>query len=148
MLNLVDEVLRKILEVPDVISLRILVDHGDQLGIGASLVSHEEHPDNPGRDQAARECRVIEQDECIEWVAVLGQGIFHESVITRIAGSSEQATVESEHVALVVELVLVPTPCRDLDDDVDECVGFCVRRAHDGVFLLCGRSTLHGTGVD
>ena len=76
-------------------------------------------------DQAAREGRLVEQDQRVERVAVLGQGVGDEPVVGRVERGREEPPVQSDHVALVVVLVLVAAPPGDLDDDVDGAV-----RAH------------------
>ena len=52
-------------------------------------------------------------------VALLGEGVGDEAVVGGVGGGGEQAAVEEDTSGVVIDLVLVATPSRDLDDDVD-----------------------------
>ena len=73
-------------------------------------------------DQAARKGRLVEQDQRVERVAVLGQRVGDEPVVGRVDRRREEPAVESDQVPLVVVLVLVAAPPGDLDDDLDGAV--------------------------
>ena len=108
----------------DVRPARFLRRHADQLGVLAGLVAHVQHADRTRLDPHARVHRIFEQHQRIERVAVTGERVGHESVVGRIGGGREQPTVEEHPTALVIDLVLVPAPTWDLDDDEDATVGW------------------------
>ncbi len=120
--DLVGEVGGKLVEVPDRFPQRVAVRHRDDLGVGAVLVGHPEDPERPRFHQAARKGRLVEEDEGVERVTVLGQRVGHEPVVGRVEGRREEPSVEPDDVALVVVLVLVAAPPGDLHDHVDELV--------------------------
>ena len=60
------------------------------------LVGHAEHADGPTGDQAARERRLAQQDECVQRVAVLAEGVLDEAVVGRVLGRGEQRAVEAD----------------------------------------------------
>ena len=91
----------------------------DDLLVRALLVGHVEDADRPDADAAAGERRVADEDERVERVAVLGEGALDEAVVGRVAHRGEQAAVEDDPAELVVPLVLVARPARDLDEDHD-----------------------------
>ena len=72
---------------------------------------------------------VGDEHECVERVAVAGQGVGDEAVVRRIGGGGEEAAVQPDHVLLVVVLVLVAAAGGDLDHHVDRLVR---RAAHGG----------------
>src|SRR5690606_26400842 len=67
----------------------------------------------------ARERRLLEQHERVERVAVLAEGALDVAVVVGVARRGEQHPVEPDATGLVVHLVLVALPLRDLDRDVE-----------------------------
>ena len=55
----------------------------------------------------------------VERVAVLAQRVRHEPVVGRVRRRGEEPPVEEDLARVVVDLVLVAAPSRDLDHDVD-----------------------------
>ena len=86
---------------------------GEDLVVPALLVGHPEHAEGAAGDQTAGKGRLVEQDQGIERVAVLAQGVLDEAVVGRVAGRREQHPVEPDPTGLVVDLVLVALPLRD-----------------------------------
>src|SRR5699024_8719310 len=78
-----------------------------------------EHAQGAAADQAAREGGLLEQDEAVQRVAVLAEGPLDEAVIIGIARCGEEHPVEPDATVVVVHLVLVPIPARDLDGHVE-----------------------------
>ena len=120
--NLDGEVRRQSLEVPHGLPHGIAAGHGDDLSIGAHLIGHPEHAHRPGFHQAPGEGRLADEDQGIEGIPVLGQGVGHESVVSRIESGRKQPPVESDQVTFVVVLILVPAASRDLHDDLEQAI--------------------------
>ena len=70
------------------------------------------------RDQAARERRLGDADHRVERVAVLAERVGDEAVVGRVDDRGEQEPVELDAAELLVPLVLVARPLRDLDEAV------------------------------
>jgi hypothetical protein len=60
--------------------------NGEDLVVPALLVGHPEHADGPAGDQAPGERRLLEQDQGVERVAVLAEGVLDVAVVRRVAG--------------------------------------------------------------
>ena len=90
-----------------------------QLVVAAGLVRHPEHADRTALDEAAREGRLVKDDQRVQRVAVLAEGVLDEAVVGRVGGRGEESTVQTDPTGLVVHLVLVPRTLRDLDRDVE-----------------------------
>src|SRR3546814_3593460 len=84
----------------------------------SDLVGHPEDADRACRDPAAGEGRIVEQDQRVERVGVLGERVGDEPVVGRIGRGGEEPAIQAHHVLLVVVLVLVAAASGDLDDDV------------------------------
>src|ERR1700704_1972587 len=89
----------------------------EHLGVRPLLVLHPEDADRPDADVTAGERGVRHQDESVQGVAVLRQGVGEVAVVRRVAGGGEEAAVEEDRPGLVVVLVLVPAATGYLDDD-------------------------------
>src|SRR5690606_5076680 len=85
----------------------------------ALLVLHPEHADRARPDEAAREGRLLHEDERVERVAVLAEGVLDEPVVGRVLGGGEQGPVQPDAPRAVVHLVLVAATFGDLDGDVE-----------------------------
>ena len=89
----------------------------------ALLVAHLEHADGLDRDQAARERRLVQADERVERIAVLPERAAQEAVVGRVRRGAHQQAVELDPAELLVVLVLVAAPLRDLDDADERVLG-------------------------
>ena len=75
--------------------------------------------DDATANPAAGEGRLADEHERIERIAVAAQRSLDEAVVRRIRHRGEETPVEDDRSELVVELVLVPRPGRNLDEDGD-----------------------------
>src|SRR5689334_19218701 len=111
--------LRDVVDVTQVLHTRVRRGHAQQLVVAARLVRHPEHADRTALDEAAREGRLVQDDQRVQRVAVLAEGVLDEAVVGRVGGRGEEPTVQADPTGLVVHLVLVPRTLRDLDRDVE-----------------------------
>ena len=78
-----------------------------------------EHADRARVHPAARERRLVEQDDRVGVVAVAGSRPVDEAVLVRVEHRRREHAVEPDRAGPLVELVLVARSARDLDDDLD-----------------------------
>src|ERR1035437_2440266 len=107
-----------VLEVDDVGDPRVACGHHQDLVVSAGLVSHVEEADWARADQASGKCRLLEQDQRIQGVPVLAQGVLDVAIVGRVAGGGEQQPVEPDATGGVVHLILVAVSLGNLDRDV------------------------------
>ena len=93
--------------------------HAQHLVVAAGLVGHLEHRHGARLDDAAGEHRLGQQDQRVQRVAVLAEGVLEEPVVGRIAHGGVEVAVQLHPAGLVVHLVLVARTLGDLDDDVE-----------------------------
>src|SRR5215471_10204246 len=114
----------------------ICCGNAKDLVIRSLFVPHLEHPNGPRRDQAAREGRFVKQNQGVERITVLGQGVLDEPIVGWVPGRRKQHAVKPDPARVVVHLVLVPLPLGNLHDYLDVHVrssspilpyGFCLR---------------------
>ena len=117
--DLVDELRRQFADVVDVVPARFLGRYADQLGVLAGLVLHVQHAHRTRFHPDARIHRIIEQHQGVERIAVAAERVRNEAVVGRIRHGCEQSSIEVHAVRVVIDLVLVATSPRDLDDDVN-----------------------------
>ena len=138
MLDLVPQLRVHVVDVADALEGRVAERHAEQLLVGALLVGHVEDADRADADPAAGEGRVGDEHERVERVAVVGERALDEAVVRRVRHRREQAPVEHDAAELVVPLVLVAGPRRDLDED--DGVGLLASCADGAGRAPCSRS--------
>src|SRR5439155_21051057 len=93
------------------------------------LVGHVEDADRANADATAGEGRIADEHERIERIAVLAERSLDVAVVRGIAHRGEEAPVEDDPTELLVELILVPRPGRNLD--VDHTVAHVAKTTDD-----------------
>jgi serine-type D-Ala-D-Ala carboxypeptidase/endopeptidase (penicillin-binding protein 4) len=104
--------------------------HTQHLVVATGLIAHPEHAHRTAADDDARERRLLEQNEGIEGVAVLTQGVVDEAIVMGIARCGEEHAIQANTTGLVIQLVFIATPARNLDRDVE------LHGLHDASLLL------------
>ena len=116
-----DEPMRPdLLEALDVLLVGVAEGDAQDLEVEALLVAHLEPADRPRPDVAAGERRLVDDQEGVRVVAVAGAGALDEAVVEVVEDGAAQHPVEPVDAGLLVVLVLVARPARDLDDDLDD----------------------------
>src|SRR5690606_3218906 len=85
-------------------SRRALVRGGlnHDLVVDARLVPHAEHAHRATADETAEERRLLEEDEGVERVAVLAEGVLDEGVVVGVAGGGVEHPVQADPSRLVI----------------------------------------------
>ncbi len=107
-------------EVPDVFVARVALADAEDFFVAEALVEHLEEADGADLHDAAGEAGRVDQNEDVEWVAVIGQSAGDEAVVAGIVDGRVKIAVETEDVEFLVVLVLVDALVGDLDDGVDD----------------------------
>src|SRR6185436_17537672 len=84
------------------------------------LVAHLEAADRACPDVATGKGRLVDDQQGVGVVAIAGPRALDEAVVEVVVDGARQHAVEPEDVGLLVVLVLVPRPARDLDHDLDD----------------------------
>jgi hypothetical protein len=108
-----------VVDVPQMLHPRVLRRDGEHLVVSAVLVVHLEHADDPAGDEAAREGRLVEEDEGVQRIPVLGQGVLDEAVVGGVPGRGEQHPVQPDPSGLVIHFVLIALSLGNLDDNLN-----------------------------
>src|SRR3954464_1119545 len=103
-----------VLERLRLIPARIVKRDADDLVVLALLVPHLEQRDRLHPDHASGEGRLGDADHRVEWVTVAATVPDQVAVVRRVHGGRGEKPVEDELVELLVVLVLVAAPLRDL----------------------------------
>src|SRR5512138_2599589 len=117
-LDLTEEVRRSIAQPVIAVIQRVVYGYGQDLLVHALLIAHPEYADRPHDDETAGERRHRHHYENIEWVTIVSERAREEAVIARIVDRTVQQPVELEEAGVLVQLVLVAAPARDLDDRI------------------------------
>jgi hypothetical protein len=110
---------RHLVELGDVVPHRVGHRDAQDLLVVAFLVLHQEHADRIDDDLAARDQRLLEEDQRIERIAVAAERVLDEAVVGGVVHRGVQDAIEPQPPGVVVHLVLVAAALRDLDDDGD-----------------------------
>ncbi len=111
--------LRNVGDVEVLVVIRVVSWDCQDLVVGFPTIEHPQHPQWPAVDLASGKRRLVQVDEHIEWIAILVQGARNETIVTRIVDRGIEHPIETDHPARLVELVLVATAARNLDDRGD-----------------------------
>ena len=127
--------LMNIVAVPE---LGIADGNADQLVIELVLILHDHQADDAGLHEGQGIDRFGSQHEDIEGIAVVGEGLGNEAVVGGIIDRRVEDAIELQKARFLVELVLVGTPHRDLDDRLDDPL----------ILLIPGRNVVPGVRGD
>ena len=119
MFDLGESFRRDVVDVHRIAPSWFTVVDAEDFGVTTGVVCHPHHSHGTDIDPTAREGRVFSKDEDVEGIAVLGERVGNEPVFSGVGGGREKAAVEVDPPGFVVNFVLVATPARDLDDDID-----------------------------
>ena len=107
-------------EVPDILVARIILAYAEHLLVGDALVEHLQQADGANLHDAAGEAGCVDEDECVERIAVVGERAGDESVVARVMDRRIEVAVQPEDVELLVVLVLVDALMGNFDDGIDD----------------------------
>ena len=99
---------------------RIVARHGKNLFVFRALVDHLQHADGADFDQAAGETWIFREHEHVQRVAVAGKRGRDKTIVARIMHRRIQTAIETEHVKLLVVLVLVLFAEWNFDDGIHD----------------------------
>lgn len=122
-LDFVLEVLWNVVDVLKVLPADV-VDYAQQLVVAASLIGHLEYAERTGVHDHTREDWLRQDHECVEWVAILTEGVVDEAVVEWVSHWGEQVAVQVDLAGFVVNLVLVAGTLWDFDGDFQAHVLF------------------------
>ncbi|CVI57029.1 hypothetical protein AGR7A_Cc290790 [Agrobacterium deltaense NCPPB 1641] len=93
--------------------------HGEDLLVLAAVIFHDHHADGADIDDAAWNQRTGVADENVDRVAIVGQGVRHETIVTRIGHRRVEEAIDDQRTGILVHLVLdrVSTD-RHFNDDI------------------------------
>ncbi len=97
----------------------IALGNAQDLEVLTLVIAHLEHADGTRPDVATGEGRLVDDEQRVGVVTVVGAGVVHEPVVEVVENGGREHAIEPEDARLLVELVLVPAPARNLDDDLD-----------------------------
>ena len=89
------------------------------LVVPALLIGHAEHTECAATNHTTRESGLFKEDEGVKRITVFTEGVINEAVIIGIPCRSEEHTVKADASRLVIDLVLVPVPLRDLNGHIE-----------------------------
>src|SRR5215207_1233980 len=119
-LDLDEAVGAHLLQPVDVLLVRVADRHAQRLEVEPLLVPHLQAADRARPDMTAGERRLVDDQERVRVVAVVGTGPLDEPVVEVVEDRRGEDPVEPVDVRLLVVLVLVPAAPGDLDDDLDD----------------------------
>jgi hypothetical protein len=115
-----DEAVRShLVELLDMQLVRVALGDAQDLEVLTLVVAHLEDADRAGPDVAAGERRLVDHEERVGVVAVVRAGALDEAVVEVVEDRAREDPIQPEDARVLVPLVLVPAPARDLDDDLD-----------------------------
>lgn len=116
MLNLTAHVRKHLVDGVNLVVTRIPVRHGKHLLVGFLLIHQVEHADGPYFDQAPGETGLLNQDNHIHRIAIIGKRPRNETIVARIVHGRVQRPIQPEDAKIPVVFVFIGRILRDLDN--------------------------------
>jgi len=107
-LDLLEPVLRKIADVLYFVELVIIYGNGQNLLVDTLLVPHPQDTDWPDLNMAAREGRLFNDDQDVQWIPVSRLCARYESIVRGVVNRREEHSVKPNSPCLLVYFILVP----------------------------------------
>ena len=104
--NLVEDVLRQLLDIRIVRHRFIAIGHRDDLVVLLSLVDHSHHTDHLRVHQTQRLHLGRTDHQNIQRIVVVAVGLRNEAVVRGIVNGTEQNAIQLQKTALLVQLIL------------------------------------------
>ena len=118
MLNLSLQLLGNISQGLDVV-VTLVGGNAQNLSVAASLIGHVEHCDRAGLNQHAGNNVNVQDQHCVQRVAVLTEGVLEVAVSGGVLHGGEQHTVQAQAAGLVVHFVLHAGAAGNFNSDVE-----------------------------
>src|SRR5471030_443241 len=96
MLDLVPQLGWNVVDVGGAHPRGLAQGNADHLVVWALFVLHVKDADRTHADPTAWERRLTDEDECVEWVAILGEGVLDEAVVGGIAHRREEPAIKHD----------------------------------------------------
>ncbi len=113
-------------------------------------VDHVEDADGADFDEDAGEAGLLDEDEAVEGIVVVGEGAGDEAVVAGVMEGGIEGAVEAEDAQVAVVLVLIRRVLGDFDDHSDDFrrvgAGFEVVEAVHGFSVSLWRGSGSGCG--
>ena len=103
-----------LIEPLDMGLVRVTLGDAQDLEVGALLVAHFEHSDRARPDVTARKGRLVDDQERVRVVPVIGPSSLDEPVVEVVVDGRREHPIEPEDTGMLIELVLVPAAPRKL----------------------------------
>lgn len=110
-------------EVPDIFVAGVALADAEDFLVAEALVEHFEETDGADFHDAAWEAGRVDEDEAVEWVAVVAECTGDKAVVAGVVNRRVEVAIEAEDVQFFVVLVFIDSFVGNLDDGIDDFRG-------------------------